>query len=69
MGNLWGTDFDAETGQPIGDPFAITSFDSPELRMSPNLIWRPGMSMSTRTLLVPMHTEAGNLWMLDNVDR
>ncbi len=67
--NLWGTDFDAETGRLIGEPFAVTRFDSRDLRLSPNLIWRPGMSMSSRALFTPMHTEAGNLWMLDNVDR
>jgi Tol biopolymer transport system component len=67
--NLWGTDFDPETGRLIGQPFAITSFNSRDLRLSPNLIWRPGMSMASREVFFPMHTEAGNLWLLDNVDR
>ena len=67
--NLWGIDFDAENGSFIGEPFAITHFDSPDLRFSPNVIWRPGITMLGREVFVPIAATAGNLWMLDNVDR
>ena len=62
--NLWGTAFDAENGVPTGEPFQLTSFDSPALA-----IIRSGLNVFPGTVFMPMRTATGNVWMLDNVDR
>jgi hypothetical protein len=45
--NLWGVRFEPERGTPIGDPFALTDFDSPRLAISPDLT-RSEMDVSAR---------------------
>ncbi len=66
--NLWGIRFDPERGMPVGEPFALTTFDTPNLVISPDLT-RSEMDVSSRHAVLTMKTTAGSIWMLDNVDR
>ena len=53
---------------PVGEPFALTDFDSPTPGISPDLT-RSEMDVSSRHAVLTMKTTAGSIWMLDNVDR
>ena len=66
--NLWATRFDPERGQPVGEPFALTQFDSPTKVISPYLD-SSELSISARHAALTMLTVTGNIWMLKHVDR
>lgn len=66
--NLWAIRFDPERGTPLGQPFALTHFDSPSLAMSPD-ITTAEMDVSSRQAVLTMKTVSGSIWMLDNVDK
>jgi hypothetical protein len=66
--NLWGVRFDPDRGSPIGGPFALTRFDTPALRISPDVGWTEIGISATRAVLT-METVRGNIWMMENVDR
>lgn len=66
--NLWATRFDPERGQPVGEPFALTQFDSPTMVISP-YIDSSELSISARHAALTMLTVTGSIWMLENVDR
>ena len=63
-----GVRFDPERGTAIGEPFALTTFETPNLVISPDLT-RSEMDVSSRHAVLTMKTTAGSIWMLDNVDR
>jgi len=65
--NVWGQRFDPTRGQPAGQPFRVTSFDSPGRMLWPN----PGseIPLDTERLLIPITEVTGSIWVLDNVDR
>ena len=65
--NVWGIRFDPVRGKPLGEPFRVTSFDSPGRMMLPqpqNLI-----ALSADRLVLPITEVTGSIWVLDNVDR
>jgi Tol biopolymer transport system component/DNA-binding winged helix-turn-helix (wHTH) protein len=66
--NLWATRFDPERGQPVGEPFVLTHFDSPTKVISPYLD-SSELSISARHAALTMLTVTGNIWMLKHVDR
>ena len=66
--NLWAAQFDPERGQPIGEPFALTHFDSSKRAISPYMDYSY-LAMSPRRAVLPMLTVSGSVWMLENVDR
>ena len=66
--NLWAVRFDPERGKPVGQPFALTQFDTPALFISPDL-QTSQMDISARHAVLTMKTVSGSIWMLDNVDR
>ncbi len=63
--NVWGIRFDPVTGRPLGEPFQVTTFDSPGL-MVQNFA---KFSVARDRLLLPVTEVTGNVWMLENVDR
>jgi Tol biopolymer transport system component/DNA-binding winged helix-turn-helix (wHTH) protein len=65
--NLWAVRFDPERGQPVGEPFALTQFDSPTTVISPYLDGSH-LSTSARHAALTMLTVTGSIWMLENVD-
>jgi Tol biopolymer transport system component len=66
--NLWAVRFDPERGTPVGEPYVLTTFDSPSLVISPD-VQRAEMDVSSRHAILTMKTTSGSIWMLDNVDR
>jgi Tol biopolymer transport system component len=66
--NVWGLHFDPETGKPKGEPFRVTSFDSPAL-MVPGHMGTVEISVSRNNLALTLGQLSGGIWVLDNVDR
>lgn len=66
--NLWAVRFDPERGTPVGEPYALTQFDSPSMVIEPESI-RSEMDVSARHAVLMMKTVSGSIWMLDHVDR
>jgi eukaryotic-like serine/threonine-protein kinase len=66
--NLWGVRFDAARGQPDGEPFMITRFESPALMISPKL-GDTEIGISAERALLTLAAVTGNIWMLDDVDK
>jgi Tol biopolymer transport system component len=66
--NLWAAPFDPNRGQPIGEPFALTHFDSSKMAISP-YIDDSYVGISPRHAVLQMLTVTGSIWMLENVDR
>jgi dipeptidyl aminopeptidase/acylaminoacyl peptidase len=68
LSNVWGLRFDPATGRPVGEPFRVTSFASPRLSISPELP-RMQIAVTSTRLFLPITETAGELWLLDNVNR
>ena len=66
--NVWGRRFDNATGTPIGEPFPVTSFRSPQFLISPHAV-QMDIAITATHLLIPMSESRGDIWMLDQVDR
>ena len=66
--NVWGIRFDPQQGKPVGEPFRVTSFDSPGKVVWSNL-GSAEITLSADRLVVPITEVTGNIWMLDGVDR
>jgi Tol biopolymer transport system component len=66
--NLWGIRFDPAKGKPLGEPFRVTSFDSPTMMIS-RRISKVEISLTEDRLVMPIAQASGNIWVLDNVDR
>ena len=66
--NLWARRFDAEAGEPVEEPFQVTSFTSPHQTISPELA-RTQIAVTATRLILPITESAAELWILDNVNR
>jgi Tol biopolymer transport system component/DNA-binding winged helix-turn-helix (wHTH) protein len=64
--NVWGIRFDAVKGKPVGDPFQVTSFESPSL-MLPTNIPPVELSLTQEKLVLTIAEVSGSIWILDNV--
>ena len=64
--NVWGIRFDAVKGKPVGDPFQVTSFESPSL-MVPTNIPPVELSLTQEKLVLNIAEVSGSIWILDNV--
>jgi hypothetical protein len=53
---------------PVGDPFPVTSFRSPQFLISP-LAVQMDIAVTATHLLIPMSESRGDIWMLDHVDQ
>jgi Tol biopolymer transport system component/predicted Ser/Thr protein kinase len=63
--NVWGIRFNPANGEPVGEPFRVTSFESPA-QMVQGL---QEISVAQDRLVVPVAEVTGNIWMLENVER
>jgi hypothetical protein len=63
--NVWGRRFDPANGQPIGEPFQVTSFHGPRLMISPDNIPSVGIAATADRLVLPITEASGQLWVLD----
>jgi Tol biopolymer transport system component/DNA-binding winged helix-turn-helix (wHTH) protein len=68
MFNLWARHFDPDTGTVVGEPFQVTSFASPRQTISGELT-RSQIAVTSTHLVLPLTESAGELWILDGVDR
>jgi Tol biopolymer transport system component len=66
--NIWARRFDNTNGTTIGDPFAVTSFRSPQFLISPQAV-QMDIAVTATHLLIPISESRGDIWMLDHVDR
>ncbi len=66
--NVWGIRFDPAKGQPAGEPFRVTAFESPG-QMVPDRIEVTAISLARNRLVVPISEVSGSIWMLEDVDR
>ena len=66
--NLWSRRFDLVTGQPVGEPFQVTSFNLPS-RAIPLRLRQLGISVAGDRLIVPVSEVASRIWILDDLDR
>jgi hypothetical protein len=64
--NVWGTHFDPSQGKLIGEPFAVTKFESPAL-MVPEHIPSVDLSLSQNQLVLTLEQVSGSIWMLEDV--
>jgi Tol biopolymer transport system component len=64
--NVWGIRFDAVREKPVGDPFQVTSFESPSL-MVPTNIPPVELSLTQEKLVLTIAEVSGSIWVLDNV--
>jgi len=66
--NVWGRRFDPAIGKPVGEPFRVTSFESPSRMIYPNtdLV---GVGLAADRLVLPIMEVSGGIWILENVDR
>jgi serine/threonine protein kinase len=61
--NLWGRRFDSIAGQPIGEPFRVTNYETLGRKMD-------GVSgVSAERFVTKMTETLGSIWVLDNVNR
>ena len=66
--DVWGIRFNPVHGRPVGEPFCVTSFESPGLRVS-EPISLAELSVTRDRLALTLTEVSGSIWMLDNVDR
>jgi Tol biopolymer transport system component/DNA-binding winged helix-turn-helix (wHTH) protein len=66
--NLWSVRFDPKLGRPVGNPVALTAFDSPSMFISPE-VHMAGMDVSSEHVVLTMQHVSGSIWMLDDVDK
>ncbi len=66
--NVWGIHFDPTKGEIVGDPFAVSAFNSPSL-MIPRHMGRVELSLTQDRLVLSVAQVSGNIWMLNNVNR
>lgn len=66
--NVWGRRFDNAKGVPVGEPFPVTSFQSPQFLISPQAV-QMDIAITATHLMIPMSESRGDIWMLDQVDR
>jgi hypothetical protein len=66
--NLWATRYDPERGTQVGEPFALTRFETPTLAIAEDL-GHSEMDVSSHHAVLTMKAVTGSIWMLDNVDK
>ena len=66
--NLWARHVDVDQGQPVGEPFQVTAFESPQRMLAPWL-GPMGIAVSTGHVFVPIVETSGAIWILNEVDR
>ncbi|HSF24380.1 MAG TPA: protein kinase [Blastocatellia bacterium] len=66
--NVWGMRFDPTGGNPVGEAFRVTAFESPGQMMSPRLVQLIGISLAADRLVLPITEVSGSIWILENVD-
>ncbi|MBI1765375.1 MAG: PD40 domain-containing protein, partial [Acidobacteria bacterium] len=66
--NVWGRRFDPQAGQPVGEAFRVTNFESPGQMIPPTVV-QIELALAADRLVAPIMEVAGSVWILENVDR
>jgi Tol biopolymer transport system component len=66
--NVWGIRFDPKSGTPVGQPFRVTTFDSPGQMVLPTPALLE-LSLAVDRMVLPIMEVSGSIWILTNVDR
>ena len=67
--NVWGLRFDPATGKRLGDPFRVTSLESPRQTLATSQLNRMQFAVTASHLFLPLTETSGELWMLENIDK
>jgi Tol biopolymer transport system component len=66
--NVWGRRFDPSSGRPVGEPFQVTSLESPTVRLPAPTI-SAELAIAADRLILPVVESSGSVWVIENVDR
>jgi Tol biopolymer transport system component len=66
--NVWGIDIDPASGQPGGEPFRVTNFESHSQMILPDVVSME-MALSADRIVLPIMEVSGGIWILENVGR
>ena len=64
--NVWGLHFDGNHGRPIGKPFQVSKFETPDL-MIPTYMPPVELSVAANRMVLNLTEAAGAIWILDDV--
>ena len=67
--NIWARRFEPLTGEPVGEPFRVTSFASGRRMISPDRINRMEIDIAADRLILPVTESSSQIWVLGGVDR
>ncbi len=66
--NVWAIDFDPASGQPRGEPFRVTNFESPAQMILPDMTTME-IALAADRIVLPIMEVSGGIWILENVGR
>ena len=66
--NLWVRRWEPATRQPLGEPIAMTHFDS-LARMIPSRMVQVGVAVARDRVIVPLSETSSDIWVLDGLNR
>jgi Tol biopolymer transport system component/DNA-binding winged helix-turn-helix (wHTH) protein len=66
--NVWGIRFDLVKGQPVGEPFRVTAFESPSQMVFPRIA-PLNIALTVDRLFLNITEMSGSVWIVENVDR
>ena len=66
--NVWGIRFDPVAGEVVGEPFRVTTFDSPGQMILPEVRIME-MALVSDRLILPIREVSGGVWILENIAR
>lgn len=67
--NVWGVRVDPLSGRAVGDPFQVTRFEDAGLFMPSDETSFLEISIGAGSLVAPLATSSGNIWMLETLDQ
>jgi hypothetical protein len=62
--NVWGIRFDPASGQPMGEPFRVTTFENPGQMILSNVRYMQ-MALAADRLVLPITEVSGGIWILE----
>src|SRR5262249_21135519 len=63
--NVWGVGFDPSSGQPSGEPFRVTNFESPAQMILPDVAVME-MALAADRIVLPIMEVSGGIWILES---
>ncbi|MCI0523773.1 MAG: hypothetical protein L0Y75_00780, partial [Acidobacteria bacterium] len=66
--NVWGMRFDPVKGEPVGESFQVTAFESPSRMIFPRVAPLE-MALAGGRLFINITEASGSVWILENVDQ